>query len=304
MEWLNYHHLLYFWATAKEGGVGPAAERLRLTPQTISGQVRALEEALEEKLFVRRGRRLALTEMGRIVYDYADEIFGLGRELLTAVRGRSTGRAPRLVVGVAQVVPKLVAKRLLEPALTGEPRVRLSCREDATDRLLAELAAHRLDAVVLDAPVPPGAPVRAFNHLLGECGVTFFATPPLARKLARRFPQSLDGQPMLLPSEDTAIRRGLDEWLRRAGIAPDPVGDFDDSALLKAFGQAGHGVFLAPSAIADEVSTQYGVSAIGHTDDVRERFYVATTRRKLEHPAVATITEAARRELFAARPGG
>jgi len=303
MEWLNYHHLLYFWATAKEGGVGPAAERLRLTPQTISGQVRALEDALGEKLFARRGRRLALTEMGRIAYDYADEIFGLGRELLTAVRGRSTGRTPRLVVGVAQVVPKLIAKRLLDPALARAERVRLTCREDATDRLLAGLAAHRLDAVLLDAPVPPGAEVRAFNHLLGECGVTFFATPALARKLKRGFPASLHGQPMLLPSEDTAIRRGLDAWLLGLGVAPDPIGEFDDSALLKAFGQAGHGAFLAPSAIAAEVATQYGVTPIGATEDLRERFYVATARRKLEHPAVAAITEAARRELFGAARG-
>lgn len=298
MEWLNYHHLLYFWSVAKEGGIAPAAERLRLTPQTISGQVHMLEEALGEKLFEKRGRSLALTEMGRLVYGYAEDIFGLGRELLTAVRGRTTARAPRLVVGIAQVVPKLVAKRLLEPALVQADKVRLVCREDSTERLLAELAAHRLDALVLDAPVPASAGIRAFNHPLGECGSTFFARAPLAKRLKKGFPESLNGAPMLLPSEETSIRRALEHWLDEHGLVPEVLGEFDDSALIKVFGQAGHGVFLAPSAIAAEVAEQYDVVAIGEAEAVRERFYVATMQRKLEHPAVAALTEEARRGLF------
>ncbi|MFO0745852.1 MAG: transcriptional activator NhaR [Myxococcota bacterium] len=324
MEWLNYHHLLYFWSVVRDGGVGPAAARLRLAPQTISGQVRALEATLGEKLFEKRGRRLVPTEMGRLVLSYADDIFGLGRELLNAVRGHATGRAPRLVVGIAQVVPKLVAKRLLEPALRGrapsaakarragaeasavEPglRVRLVCREDATEALLAGLAAHRLDALLLDAPIGASAGIRAFNHLLGECGVTFFAPKRDARRLRRGFPKSLDGAPMLLPTEEASLRRGLEDWFAAEGVTPDVVGEFDDSALLKVFGQAGHGLFAAPSAIAAEVAEQWGVAAIGHTDAVRERFYVVTMQKKLEHPALAAITEAARRDLFGAAPVG
>ncbi len=300
-DWLNYHHLLYFWTVAREGGVGLAGQRLRLSPQTISGQVNALEEALGVPLFERQGRRLVLTETGRVVYGYADEIFSLGRELVDAVRGRPTGRPARVVVGIAEVVPKLIAKRLLAPALTPdqEPPLQLVCREDAADRLLVELAAHRLDALVLDRPLPPGSGIKAFNHPLGDTGTTFFAARRLARTLRAGFPASLDGCPVLLPTEEAAVRRGLEDWFHTSGIRPRVVAEFDDSALMKTFGQDGLGAFPAPTAIASEVAAQHGVVPIGEVDSVRERFFVVTMQRRLEHPAIKALAERARAELFA-----
>ena len=306
MEWLNYHHLLYFWTAAREGGIGAAGKRLRLSPQTISGQINLLEEALGEALFEKQGRRIALTETGRVVYGYAEEIFALGQELLDAVRGRPTGRPVRLQVGIAQVVPKLIASRVLAPALdaeglAGNP-VRLVCREDATDRLLADLAAHRLDAVILDAPMPAGSGIKGFNHALGETGVTFFADKRLARTLKKGFPASLDGAPMLLPTEEAAVRRGLEDWFRAIGVTPRVVAELDDSALIKVFGQEGRGCFPGPTAIADEICAQYQVEPIGSLDEVRERFYVVTMQRRIEHPGVRALAERARRELFSGRP--
>lgn len=300
-DWLNYHHLLYFWTVAREGGVGPAGKRLRLSPQTISGQVNALEDALGVPLFERQGRRLVLTETGRVVYGYADEIFALGRELVDAVRGRPTGRPARVVVGIAEVVPKLIAKRLLAPALAPdqEPPLLLVCREDASDRLLAELAAHRLDALVLDRPVPPGSGIKAFNHPLGDTGTTFFAARRHARALRAGFPASLDGFPVLLPTEEAAVRRGLEDWFHATGIRPRLVAEFDDSALLKTFGQDGLGAFPGPTAIAAEVAAQHDVEPVGEVDSVRERFFVVTMQRRLEHPAIKALAERARAELFA-----
>ncbi|MFO0984369.1 MAG: LysR family transcriptional regulator [Planctomycetota bacterium] len=215
MEWLNYHHLLYFWVTAKEGGIARAGEHLELSLPTISAQIHALERALGEKLFEKRGRRLVLTEMGRIVFRYADEIFQLGRELLDTVKGRPTGQPVRLVVGIADVIPKLVARRLLEPARHLPEAVHLVCREDRPERLFAELSLHSLDVVITDAPVPPGSSVRAFNHLLGECGIGFFGTRALKRVFGRRFPESLDQAPVLLPTANTALRRSLERGSKR-----------------------------------------------------------------------------------------
>jgi LysR family transcriptional activator of nhaA len=298
LEWLNYHHLLYFWVVAREGSIARATRQLRLAQPTISGQIRTLEAQLGEKLFQRQGRRLVLTEVGRVAFRYADEIFGLGRELMDTVKGRPTGQPVRFSVGVADVVPKLIAHRLLEPALALPDRVRIVCLEDRTDRLLAELALHALDLVISDAPIGPHVNVRAFNHLLGECGVSFFATPKRAAPLRRRFPHSLDGAPMLVPSEGATLRRSLDQWLEAAGLRPRVVAEFDDSALLKAFAQAGHGVFAGASAIEGEICAQYGVRVVGRVDALRERFYAISVERKLKHPAVLAITEAARSALF------
>jgi len=297
-EWLNYHHLLYFWVAAREGGITAAATRLRLAPPTLSSQIRALEDALGEKLFTRVGRRLELTDAGRTVLRYADEIFGLGRELLDSVKGRPAGQPLRLVVGVADVVPKLVVRRLLEPARHLPEAVRLVCREDTPERLLAELAVHAVDLIVTDAPLGAGSAVKAFNHLLGECGVAFFGTPALAAAHRRGFPRSLEGAPLLLPGEHSALRRGLDQWLDGLGVRPRIVGEFDDSALLKAFGQDGLGLFAGPTAIEKEIVAQYGVQVVARVDEVQERFYVVTAERRLKNPAVAAICEQARADLF------
>jgi len=301
MEWLNYHHLLYFWTVVREGGVLAASKKLRLRQPTVTGQIRALEQALGEKLFERVGRRLELTQTGTFVYRYADEIFTLGRELQEGLKGRPTGRPRKLIVGVSEVVPKLVAYRLLEPALKGPEPLQLVCKEDRTEPLLASLALHELDLIITDAPVGPASNVRAFNHLLGECGVSLFAAPELAARLKRGFPKSLDGAPFLLPPETATIRRALSQWFEEQGVRPQVRGEFQDSALLKVFGQAGAGVFPAPSAIEHEVKSQYGVELVGRIDSIRERFYVITVERKLKHPAAVAISEAARNEVFASR---
>ena len=298
MKWLNYHHLHYFWLVAREGTLARASKELRLAPSTVSGQIHALERSLGERLFTRSGRRLVLTETGRLVYRYAEEIFTLGRELRSAVEGAPVGPPSSLLVGIADVVPKLVARRLLEPALRQPEPLRLVCREDKPERLLAELAVHNLDVVLTDAPVGPSIRVRAFSHLLGECGIDFFATAELAHAHKRRFPKSLDGAPMLLPTENTALRRSLDAWFSARGVRPRVVGEFDDSALLKVFGQTGLGIFPAHSVIADEVERQYQVRVIGSADPVRERFYAISIERKLKHPAVVAISEEARQKLF------
>jgi LysR family transcriptional activator of nhaA len=298
MEWLNYHHLLYFWTVARTGGVSAASAELRLAQPTISGQLRLLEDHFGEKLFHRVGRRLELTDVGRLVYRYADEIFTLGRELGDAVRGRPTGRPLRFAVGIADQVPKLIAYRLMEPALKLPERVRLVCREDKPERLLADLAVHALDLVLTDAPLNPSINVRAFSHLLGECGTTIFGARALVARHRRGFPRSLDGAPFLLPTENTVLRRSLDQWFAQQDLRPVVVSEFEDSALLKAFGERGVGLFAAPAAIEAEIRRQYGVQVIGRTEDVRERFYAISVERRLKHPAVLAISEAAKERLF------
>src|SRR5512145_461189 len=302
MEWLNYHHLLYFWLVAREGGLAPAAARLRLAHQTVSAQIHTLEHALGEKLFERQGRRLALTELGRVAYRYADEIFALGAELQETLRGRPSGRPLRLVVGVADAVPKLVARSLLAPAQRLDEPVRLVCREDKPERLLAALALHELDVVIADTPVPPSSGVRAYSHLLGESAVALFAPPAVARRLAKGFPRSLDGAPVVLPTENTALRRALEQWFEAQGVRPQLVAEFEDSALLKAFAQDGEAAFAAPEPIAAEVERQYRVRRIATLSRLRERFYAITVERRLRHPGVLAISDSARKELFPA-PG-
>lgn len=299
MQQLNYHHLLYFWTVAQEGSLVGGAKKLNLTPQTISAQLRTLEDTLGEQLFDRSGRQLTMTEIGRLVYDYADDIFTLGRELTDAVKGQPTGRPLRLSIGVADVMPKLVAHRLIEPALHLEEEVQIECLEDKTERLLAQLALHELDVVLSDAPIPSTANVRAFNHMLGECGVAIMAAPALTPRYRKGFPQSLHDAPFLLPAEGTTLRRSLTQWFDRIGVHPRVVGEFEGSALLKVFGQAGSGIFPVPSVVISEVQRQYQVRKIGEADGIIERFYAISVERKIQHPAVAAICDTARRALFA-----
>lgn len=283
---------------AREGGLAPASRVLRLAHPTLSGQIRRLEDQLGEKLFVTAGRGRALSETGKVVYRYADEIFGLGREMLDTIRGLPTGKPMRLTVGVAEVMPKLIVRRLLEPALLLPLDVRLICVEDRPDRLLPQLALHELDIVLSDAPLPAGSPVRAFSHLLGESGVSFFGTKKFAQ-LKRGFPHSLDGQPMLLPLSTSPLRRALSGWLDTAGIRPRVVAEFDDSALTNVFGSDGVGIFMAPTVVGREVRRQHGVLQLGQVPEIRERFYAYSVERRLKHPAVLAIINDARRKLFA-----
>ncbi|MFA7329534.1 MAG: transcriptional activator NhaR [Candidatus Delongbacteria bacterium] len=297
MEWLNYHHLLYFWLTAREGSLQKACEELRLAPSTVSKQIHQLEDLLGHKLFEKRGRRLELTESGRVAQRYAEEIFNLGQELLDTLRDRPVGRPLRVTVGVADVVHKLVAQRVLEQALRLEEPVRLVCREDRPVRLLRDLAAHELDLVLTDAPAPPGAHVRVYNHLLGESDISFFAAPELARRLRKDWPRSLDGAPVLLPAETSELRRGLEQWFAATGVRPRVVGDFEDSALLAVFGARGLGAFPAPTVLAAEVERAQQVRRVGRVP-LRERLYAVSVERRIQHPAVAAICEAARTRVF------
>jgi LysR family transcriptional activator of nhaA len=297
MEWLNYHHLLYFWTVARNGSIARASEELRLSQPTISNQIKTLEASLGVALFERRGRRLVLTDTGRLAQRYADEIFRTGRELLLAVKGLPSGARQRLAAGVADVIPKMVAERLLRPAYEQVPGLTLSCREGPLPQLMASLALHELDVVLSDTPAAETR-VRAFSHLLGESGVVFFAAPRLAAGLRRRFPRSLDGAPALLPAPGTALRRAVDAWFEGQGVAPLLAGEFDDSALLKAFGRRGLGFFAAPAFIEDEVADEFQVQAVGRTDEVRERYFAVSVERRLRHPAVVALAEAARRETF------
>lgn len=299
MAWLNYHHLLYFWTVAREGSIARATQKLHLTQPTISAQIRALEGSLGEALFTRSGRRLVLTEMGQVVYRYAEEIFTLGRELQDVLANRPTGRPLRLTVGIADQVPKLLAHRLLAPALGMAAPVHLVCREDKPERLFAELTTHALDLVLSDAPVSSDSGVRAFNHALGDTGVAVFGVAALAARYRRGFPRSLDGAPFLLPAEGTSLRRSLDAWFERERVRPAVAGEFSDSALLKVFGMGGAGLFAAPTAIAADVRRQYQVRRLGILDGVRETFYAITIERRLRHPAVIAISEVARNRLFA-----
>jgi LysR family transcriptional activator of nhaA len=298
VDWLNYHHLLYFWVVAREGSVTKASKQLRLAQPTISGQIRALEESLKTALFERSGRSLVLTPTGHTVYHYANEIFALGRELQDTLKNRPTGRAIRFAVGVADALPKLIVHRLLAPAMRLPEDVHVVCFDGEPDRLLAQLALHELDIVLSDVPANPRLGVRAFNHLLGECGVTFFGTDELARKYRHGFPESLDGAPLLVPAGNSALRRSLDQWFDMLGIRPRIRGEFADSALLKAFGKMGDGIFAVHSTVEVAVKQMYGVEVVGREESLRERFYAVSIEKRLKHPAVVAISEAARTTLF------
>jgi len=294
MSSINFKHLHYFWVVAKCGGIGRASEQLHLTPQTISGQVTLLEEMLGYALFDRVGRRLELTETGRMVFSYADEIFSLGEELEDALRHRPGDRPLQFTVGVVDSVQKSIAYMLLEPALKLPETLRMVCREGKLASLLAGLAIQSFDIVIADGPMPANSNVRGYSHLLGECDVAFFAAPALAKQTRKGFPQSLDGAPFLLPGEDAAMRPRLLRWFDKERIRPRIVGEFDDGALLKEFGEAGAGVFCMPSIVATQVKRQYGVVEIGRTNAVVEHFYAISIERRLSHPAVVAISSAAR----------
>lgn len=299
MPALNYKHLHYFWSVAKAGGISRAAERLHLTPQTLSGQIALLEDNLGTHLFRRVGRRLELTEVGRVALSYADDIFRAGGELEEVLRGSPGGRPLQFRVGIADVLPKSVAYRLLAPAMSLADPIRIVCRENKLDRLLGELATHRLDLVLSDSPMPADAEVKGYSHKLGECGVTFFASPGLADRLVGDFPACLNGAPLLVPGEGTAMRGHLMRWLAAQQLHPRIAGEFDDSALMNAFGQEGSGIFPAPSVVADEIRQQHAVRALGQIDTLSERFYALSVERRLSHPAVLAILQAASEELFA-----
>ncbi|MFW5875470.1 MAG: LysR family transcriptional regulator [Myxococcota bacterium] len=298
MEWLNYHHLLYFWTVAREGGVTAASKVLNVAQPTISAQVRTLESSLGEDLFVRTGRGLELTEVGQVAFRYADGIFSLGRELMDTVKGRPTSRWRELRVGLSDIVPKLVAYRLLEPALRMDPPFRLVCKEDKTERLLAELSIHGVDMVLCDEPLAGTAKVRAYNHLLGETATSFFGTPELAARYRSGFPASLDGAPVMLPADGTSFRRSLDHWFDRIDVRPTIVAVADDSALLKLFGEYGAGLFPAATAIEEGICETYGVEVVGRVEEIIERFYVITVEQRIRHPAVMAISDHAKRGLF------
>lgn len=299
MEWLNYHHLLYFWTVAREGSIVRASEQLRLASPTISAQIRMLEQRLGQPLFTRRGRGLVLTEFGRFVQGYADEIFSLGRELVSAVVQQAPERPRRFNVGIVDAVPKLVAREVLKPVLRMTPPPRIVVREGKLEALAAELATHRLDMVLADRTYDAPAAIRIYHHRLGECGVSFFAAPALARKLRPGFPRSLDGAPALLPADNTALRRSLDNWFHSIGVRPQVLAEFEDCALLKVFGTAAEAFFGLPSVAVDEISVSHGVRVIGVTEDCRERFYAISAERKLKHPAVVAISKDVRAGLFA-----
>lgn len=298
MEWMNYHHLLYFWTVVREGSISKASEKLRISSPAISAQLRSLEENFGEKLLRRSGRNLVMTEMGRTVFSYAEDIFALGRELIDTVRNRPTGRPMRVDIGVVDVLPKLIAQWLIEPALHLRERVRVVCREATSDQLIARLATLELDVVLSDSPINPNLKIHAFNHLLGESAVTFVAVPRLAAKCKGRFPRSLDRMPMLLPTDNTDLRRSLDQWFETRNIRPDIVGEFEDYALLRAFGQAGSGIFPVPSVFEKQLKQQDSLRRVGRTDEVHSRFFAISAERKLMHPAVVAICDTARRELF------
>lgn len=299
MEWLNYHHLLYFWVVAKQGSITQASKELRLAHPTISAQIHRLEEVLGEKLFEKKGRQLVLTEFGRMALGYADEIFSLGREFQDAAKGRPSGRPMRFVVGISDVLPKSVVYRILEPAFHLKEDVRVICREGSVEEFMGELAMHKLDVVLSDAPAAPGSSVRAFSHPLGECGTAFFAAPELARACRRRFPLSLDGVPFLLPGAGSALRRTLEEWFDSLNIRPKVIAEVDDAALAKIAGEAGLGVFAAPDVVEKEVRQRYKVQLIARAEKLRQRFYAISVERKIRHVAVVAISEAARKHIFA-----
>jgi LysR family transcriptional activator of nhaA len=298
MGQLNLKHLRYFWAVAANGSIARAAERLHLTPQTISGQLTELEDQVGGKLFTRVGRNLALTDTGRLVFSYADEMFRLEGELRDVLSGRVPGSALVLNVGIAMVVPKLLAYRVLAPALAITEPVRLVCHEAPLADLLASLSVHKLDLVLADSPLSPALNIRAYNHPLGESGISFFATKTDAEHYLEGFPGSMDGAPILMPTGSSALRRSLELWFQRTGIGPQVVAEFEDRALMKSFGEAGVGIFTSPTAVEADVLQKYGVEVIGRTDDVKERFYAISAERRIKHPAVSAITEVARSTLF------
>lgn len=295
---INLKHLRYFWSVASHGSVTKASESMFLTPQTISGQLRDLEESIGEKLFQREGRNLVLTEVGRMVFSYTDEMFQLGLELQDVLEGKTPGTSITVKVGIAMIVPKLLAYRVLDPVLRMNDSINLVCHEAPLVDLLADLSVHKLDAVLSDSPINPALNIRAYNHPLGESGISFFALPEYVEKLQQDFPKNLDGFPFLMPSRSSSLRRNLESWFTQHSIQPKVVAEFEDRALMKAFGESGSGVFTSPITMEKDVLDKYGVAVIGRTDEVKESFYLISPERKIKHPAITEITEAARKNIF------
>ncbi|MBL9168814.1 MAG: LysR family transcriptional regulator [Verrucomicrobiales bacterium] len=298
MEWLNYHHLLYFWKVAREGSILMASEKLRVSQPSICAQLKSLEEALGEKLFRRSGRNLVMTETGQLVFGYAEEIFSLGSELLNAVKQGTAQRALKLNVGVADSVPKQVASAILKPVFNLPIPVHVVCREGKVEDLLSQLAAVRLDIVLSDEPASTGLPFKTFNHLLGSCGVTFCAMPELAKRLQKGFPKSLNGAPALLPTQNTSLRRSLEKWFQSLDIRPRIVAEFEDGSLMKSVARGGGGFIPVASVVADEAVERYKFRVIGATEKCTDQFYAITAERRLTHPAVILMTEQAQKSLF------
>ena len=298
MRHLNYNHLLYFWTVSREGSIARASEVLHLAPQTISAQIKLLEASIGQPLFKRAGRGLVLTDTGRLVQQYADEIFSTGIELVQHVQGDEGGRSQYLNVGIVNSIPKLIAYRVLQPSLTMDDSMRIACYEASLDQLLGDLAVHRLDLVVSDHAIPAGFNIKAFNHRLGASSIGFFAAPAIARRYRRGFPESISDAPVLLPTMNSSLRRGLNDWFQSMDIHPQVIAEFDDSALMKAFGEAAAGIFPAPMAIRSEVERMYHCRYIGEADSVLESYFAISPERRLKHPAVVRITDAARRALL------
>ena len=299
---LNYQHLLYFWSVVRTGSLARACEELALSAPTISAQLRTLEERLGERLLEKSGRKLVPTEMGRLVYSYADEIFGLGRDLIEALEHRPTHRPLRLVVGIDDVLPKEIAYQLLKPALGLDQPLRIVCREGTLERLAVDLAAREIDLVLSDAALTPSLNVRAYSHDLGSCEECWKATPEIARVLKRGFPQSLNGAPVLLPTNDTAIRRALDLWLERQNVRPIVIGEFEDYALLREFARTGHGFAPVPSVLEQQFRREYRLVTIGAAGGVASQFFAISIERKIKHPAISVVVDLARR-LFDSSAG-
>jgi len=299
VDFLNYHHLRYFWAVAKEGGLTRAAARLHVSQPTISAQIQALEGALGEKLFRRAGRHLVLTDAGQHVLGFAEEIFLLGQDLVNSVKQRPAARPLRLYLGVADALPKLVACRIIEPVFRLPQPVQISCWEAGVSGMVAELAAYKMDVILADEPASSGVTSNVFNHLLGESDVTFCAVPALAARLRRGFPNSLHDAPALLPMAGHGLRRSLEKWFHARGVRPSLVGEFEDAALVTILALQGRGFMCVPSIVAKEAAQRYGLRPIGRSRECRQQFYAITTERKLTHPAVIAITSRAPR-LFSA----
>lgn len=296
---LNYNHLRCFWAVAREGSVTSAGRLLDLTQPTISKQVGELEEALGEPLFLRQGRRLVLTDIGRTVFAYAEDIFALGQELVDSLRGHTSAERPmRLLVGASDALPKLLTRMVVSPALSHDQPIRLLLREGKTEDLLADLTMTGLDVVLTDAPLPGGSRFKAFNHLLGESALTVFGAPELAKRYRDGFPDSLTGAPMLLPTTNTAMRRSIETWFDEAEVRPEIVAEFEDSAVLKSFGEDGAGLFFSMSVIEDDIARQYSVETLGRIEEIRESLFAVTAERRIRHPGVEAIVENARERLF------
>jgi LysR family transcriptional activator of nhaA len=302
MRHLNYNHLLYFWTVAREGSIARAAEALYITPQTVSGQIKLLEDTIGRPLFDRVGRRMVLSETGRVVNQYADEIFSLGAELAQRLKSTDPGVPFVLNVGIVNSIAKLITYQVLEPAMALDDELRIACWEGDLERLLADLAVLRLDLVISDRPIPTGLNVKAYNHALGDSAVAFYMRTDVAMVYTRAFPQALHQAPMLLPINTSALRRRLDDWFEAHNLRPQVVAEFDDSALMKAFGSAGRGVFPAPVAIARHVEAMYGARMIGEAEGVTESYYAISPERKIHHPAVLRIIESARERLFTGDP--